>query len=71
MSKNPSIQQPKGKKNREVASIVAGIHGVSSRYVRMVMNGDEDNEKVFSTVMQYLEGKNLLIETIKETIPFN
>lgn len=70
MIKNSSIQYPKQRKNREIASIIADIHKVSTRYVRMVINGEEENEKIFSSVMEYLEGKNLLIESIKQAVPF-
>lgn len=59
----------KGRKRDDAAEIVADIWGVSPRYVRAIRAGDRDNDEIFLTLMDYLEGKNKLIEEIRQRIP--
>jgi len=53
MSEKPTKQQPSGKKNKDVASVIAGIYNVSPAFVRMVMNGERNNEEIFTACMMY------------------
>jgi hypothetical protein len=61
--------QPISIKRRDVATIVARIHGVSDNYVRKVIRGDRENEEIFSTVMEIIEQDNLLIEAVRKAVP--
>ncbi len=56
------------KKRDEAASVVAKLHNVSDRYVRMVINGDRENQAILYSYFDYIEGKNALIEKIKTLI---
>lgn len=56
-------------KRRDVASLVAQIHGVTPRYVRMVMNGERENEAIVETYMEIVEQDNLLLENIRKAVP--
>lgn len=50
---------------------VAEIVGVSTRYVRYVINGTYKNEEVIRAYMFLSEGENQLLEEAKLLIPFN
>ena len=71
MRKNPTNQYQNRKKRDEVASIIAAIHGVSARYVRMVINGEKQNDQILIDYLNYNVGKNRLIDAIKKEVPFN
>jgi hypothetical protein len=61
-------------RDSEVATRVkrtADITGVSERYVYRVLNGERRSEKVLGIYMQLQEGENLLLQAVKELIPFN
>ena len=47
----------------------ADIHRVSKRYVYMILDGERENEEIFSTYMELLEGSNALIELVKKAVP--
>lgn len=49
----------------------AEICRVSVRMVQLVVNGDRENEEVFSTYMALAEGENLLIQSVKRLVAFN
>ncbi len=49
----------------------AEITGVSNRYVRMIINGERQNEDVLSTYMFIQEGENKLLREAKLLVPFN
>ena len=49
----------------------AEVIGVSTRQVQRVLAGDQDNEQIVSVFMELTERKNLLIEEVKQLIPFN
>lgn len=70
MAEKTNNQYPNQKKNDETASVIAGIYGVSARYVRMVMAGTREDEEILAACIEYKAGKNLLLETIKEMVPF-
>ena len=62
------------KREAEVATRVertADITGVSKRYVRLVLNGERRNDQVLSIYMQLQEGETLLLQAVKELVPFN
>jgi hypothetical protein len=70
MAENSIQQTTKRKKYSETACIIAGIAKVTPAYVRMVMNGDKDNPKILDATIIYEEGKNELIQRVKELVPF-
>jgi hypothetical protein len=70
MSKNPIQQKQKRKKRDEVASIIADIHGVTPAYVRMVINGEKQNDAILIDYLTYNQEKNKLIQSLKQTVPF-
>jgi hypothetical protein len=62
------------KRDSEVATRVkrtAELTGVDVRSVYRVLNGDQKNEIVLSTYMQLQEGETLLMQAVKELVPFN
>lgn len=50
---------------------VAEMHGVTPRYVYYILAGKKENDKIFATYMDMLEGTNTLVEEVKKLIPFN
>lgn len=59
----------KTKKRDQTARIVADIHGVTPRYVRMVRNGDYDNDDIYATLMDYEQENSKLIQALKKLVP--
>lgn len=49
----------------------AEIVGVSTRYVRMVLDCERENEDVLAVFMELSEQENLMIESVKKLVPFN
>jgi hypothetical protein len=58
-------------RRRDLASRVAEIHGVTADHVRKVIRGDRDNESILATYMHMIESDNLLLQTVKNMLPFN
>lgn len=56
-------------KRRDVATIVAGLHGVSVRYVRYVLAGDRENQAIMASYMEIVEQDNLLLEAVRKSVP--
>ena len=56
-------------KRRDTATLVAAINGVSVRYVRYVINGERQNEKIMETYMEILEQDNKLLEAVRKAVP--
>ena len=52
---------------KETAQLV----GVSQHYVRMILNGKRENDKIMEVFMEITEGKNLLLQEVKKLVPFN
>lgn len=71
MSENPTKQATKRKKPEEIVKILADKYRVSERYVNMVISGDRNDEEIFADYMTYTEEHNLLLEKVKELVPFN
>lgn len=71
MAENPIKQTSKRRKNTETASTIADIAGVTPRYVRMILNGDKDNQAILDAAIIYEEGKNKLLEEVKKLVPFD
>ena len=69
MASKASKKGAKRKKPDEISQIVAKIHGVTPRYVRMVRSGEKNNPEILATIVEYLQGKNQLLERIKEMVP--
>lgn len=61
-------------RDSEVATRVkrtAELAGVTERYVYLVISGERNNENVLGIYMQLQEGESLLLQAVKELIPFN
>ena len=71
MSKNPTQQTWERKKRNDTAKIIASIARVSPAYVRMVMNGDKENDDILTASILYEQGKSRLIQEVKKLVPFN
>lgn len=71
MLENSNKQSPKGSRRTETASTIADIANVTPRYVRMVLNGERENEDILTAAIVYEEGKNELLEKVKQLVPFN
>ncbi len=54
-----------------IVAKTAAIHGVSKRYVYMVIKGDREDDAVFTTYMDLLEGSNDLLNAVEQLVPFN
>jgi hypothetical protein len=66
---NKSID--KVKKRDTIAVKVADMYGVSPDYVRKIRRGDRDNEDIFATIMDLVEGETRLIQEVKRRVPFD
>ncbi len=64
-------QSKRDAKRAATVKETAMLVGVSQRYVRMVMAGDRENDKVIEVFMELTEGKNLLLQEVKKLVPFN
>jgi hypothetical protein len=58
----------KAKLRDDTARIVAEIHGVSTRYVTMIRNGERENEEIMATLVDYSLGKNKLIKHLENLV---
>lgn len=54
-----------------IVAKTAAIHGVSKRYVYMVIKGEKENDAVFATYMDLLEGSNDLLKAVEQLVPFS
>lgn len=57
-------------RRRDVARLVAEIHGVTPRYVRMVINCERDNDAIVETYMEIVEQDNALLDAVRKAVPF-
>ncbi len=57
-------------RRRDVAALVAEIHGVTADHVRKVIRGDRDNVQIMATYMHIIENDNLLLRAAKNIVPF-
>jgi hypothetical protein len=48
----------------------AELTGLSTRSIRRVLEQKQENAKAMAVFMELTEGKNLLIERVKEMVPF-
>jgi hypothetical protein len=71
MPKKLSKQALKRRLRDETASIIADIANKTPRYVRMVKNGEKNNDAILNATILYEQGKNELIQKIKKLVPFN
>jgi hypothetical protein len=53
-----------------LAQKTAKICRVSVRFVRMVINGERENEHVMQVYMKLMEGENKLLKAVSELVPF-
>jgi len=63
-----ALKEDKTTKRNDLARITARIHGVSTRYVQMILSGDRDNERIFETYMTLKEGKSKLIKAVEKAV---
>ncbi|SEW02286.1 hypothetical protein SAMN05428988_1348 [Chitinophaga sp. YR573] len=54
-----------------IVSEIADKHGVSTRYVYMVLAGERDNEPILSDYLAVYQSTNLLLAAVKNAVPFN
>lgn len=57
-------------RRRDVAALVAEIHGVTADHVRKVVRGDRENDQILATYMQIVENDNMLLRAAKDIVPF-
>jgi hypothetical protein len=57
-------------RRRDVAALVAEIHGVTADHVRKVVRGDRENGQILATYMHIIESDNMLLNAAKEVVPF-
>lgn len=48
---------------------VADMHGVSKSYVYKILSCERENEEIFASYMELLEGTNNLLEAVKKAVP--
>lgn len=68
------IPRNKGKRDVRRAATVqdtAETVGVSPRQVQRVLTGDQENPLIMEVFMELTERKNLLLQEVKNLIPFN
>lgn len=58
-------------RRRDVAKLVAGIHGVTADHVRKVIRGDRENDQILATYLQIIENDNLLLQAAKKIVSFH
>lgn len=56
---------------RDAASIIAEKWGVSTRYVRMIRDGERVHEQILTDYLELIEQDNKLIDAVKKSVPFN
>jgi hypothetical protein len=69
MPKNPSKQTQKRKIAEEVVRILADKHGVTERFVQMVISGEKNNEEILTDYLFYKQEHNLLLQEVKKAVP--
>lgn len=52
----------------DLTTITASICGVSADYVRKVIRGDRNNDRVFDTYMYLRDGKNNLVKAVEKAV---
>ncbi len=70
MSNNPKKTIAHDSDKASLVKKTADIHGVSTRFVYMVLNGERGNDEVFTTYMNLHEGVNDLVEAVKQMVQF-
>lgn len=70
MEKNVRITKPRDIKRAATIQDTAELVEVSTRQVRRVLDGEQENPKIISVFMELQEGKNLLLQEVKNLIPF-
>lgn len=66
--------EKKGQRDTQRAAIIkktAEIVGVSERYVRLVLNGDRENQDVVLVFMELSEGSTKLVQQVRKLVPLN
>ncbi|NOS92486.1 MAG: hypothetical protein HOP30_11225 [Cyclobacteriaceae bacterium] len=59
------------KKKDSVAQKVADITGYSYEYVRLVRNGQRNNEEIMATLVDYELGESKLVKHLEQLIPLD
>lgn len=71
MPNNKPKQQLDRKKPEEIVQLLADKHGVTKRYVQMVIQGDRKNEEILADYLTYKESHNLLLAAVLKAVPFD
>lgn len=69
VTKNKHLTPLMNRKRDHIASKVASITGYSYDYVRRIRNGERDNERVESLLMELVEAEKTIEENYKKTQP--
>jgi len=66
------MEKTKKRDTEKAARILktARIAGVTPRSVERVLNQEQQNQKVMTIYMELLEGENVLVQAVKELVPF-
>jgi hypothetical protein len=59
----------RGKRRSDTATIVAELKGVTPRYVRMIRNGERENEEILATLIDLEQGQSKLIKELTRIVP--
>ncbi|RTL47227.1 MAG: hypothetical protein EKK39_14755 [Sphingobacteriales bacterium] len=65
------VKRGRDVKRAALVKKTAELMGVSQRYVNMVLAGERDSDCIISCYMELLEGENLLLEKVRQLLPFN
>ncbi len=68
MGKKMIVQEAYDKLKSIICEKLATKHGVTSRYIRMVADGDRENEQIFS---DFMAAKEKLRDAVEQLVPFN
>lgn len=71
MQKIARVKRGRDVKRAALVKKTAELMGVSQRYVNMVLAGERDNDCIIACYMELLEGENLLLEKVRQLVPFN
>jgi hypothetical protein len=70
MAKNQCKKRGHHKEKDWKVKPLAAKHGVTERYVHMVVNGECSNEAIFSDYMFLFSGENKLLQAVKNLVAF-
>lgn len=63
-------KQKRDSRKAFIVKELAEKHGVTTRYVYMVLDGERDSERILSDYLELYQGTNKLLEAVKKAVPF-